>query len=62
MPLAPQNQTPPLLVTQIEARRQLGLSRTKYHRLKNLGTFDIVRLGPRDMVTFESLRRIATPK
>ena len=59
---APQNQTPPLLVTQFEARRQIGVSKSKYYRLRRQGLFDIVRIAERDMVTFESVRRLATPK
>lgn len=57
-----QTRSAPLLVSQLEARRQLGISNSKYHVLKKKGLFDIVRLDQRDMVVFESLRRLATPK
>ena len=52
----------PLLVSQAEARRILGVGNTKFHDLKRQNVFEIVRLDRRDMITFRSLKQLAHPR
>ena len=52
----------PICVPQPEAMRLLGIKSTKFHEMKKAGAFDIVDLGGRPMVLYESLKRLAEPK
>ena len=52
----------PICVPQPEAMRLLGIKSSKFHELKKAGVFDIVELGGRPMVLYESLKRIAEQK
>ena len=52
-------QLEPLLVTIDEALRLIGVGRTKLYELINEERLDVVKIGRRTMVRFESLKRLA---
>ena len=49
----------PLLVTVQEARKLIGIGTTKLYELINEGRLEVVKIGRRTMVRFESLKRLA---
>ena len=48
-----------LLVSQVEARKILGIGNTKFHSLKKRNVFEIVKLDRRDMITMRCLKQLA---
>jgi excisionase family DNA binding protein len=50
----------PLLVTIPDARRLIGIGTTKLYALINEGHLEVVKIGQRTLVRYESLKRLAS--
>lgn len=50
----------PLLITIQDARRLLGIGTTKLYALIGEGHLEVVKIGRRTLVRYESLKRLAS--